>query len=48
VLIPHAGGGIHTPEGILHVVKEELAAVRDPSRKEKGTDLFSERRGERT
>ena len=44
VLIPHAGGGIHTPEMILRVVRNELAALRDPSA-EKGTDLFS---GDRT
>jgi len=31
VLIPYAGGRIHTPEMILKVVREQLAAVRDPS-----------------
>ena len=31
VLIPYAGGRIHTPEMILQVVREQLAAVRDPS-----------------
>ena len=31
VLIPYAGGRIHTPEMILRVVREQLAAVRDPS-----------------
>jgi 2-oxoglutarate ferredoxin oxidoreductase subunit alpha len=31
VLIPYAGGRIHTPEIILQVVREQLAALRDPS-----------------
>jgi len=31
VLIPYAGGRIHTPEMILEVVKKELAALRDPA-----------------
>jgi 2-oxoglutarate ferredoxin oxidoreductase subunit alpha len=31
VLLPHAGGGIHTPEQILAAVKAELAAIRDPA-----------------
>ena len=31
VLIPYAGGRIHTPEMILQVVRAELAALRDPS-----------------
>ncbi len=31
VLIPYAGGRIHTPEMILEVLREQLAAVRDPS-----------------
>jgi 2-oxoglutarate ferredoxin oxidoreductase subunit alpha len=35
VLIPYAGGRIHTPEMILHVVREQLAAVRDPSARRK-------------
>jgi 2-oxoglutarate ferredoxin oxidoreductase subunit alpha len=41
VLIPYAGGRIHTPEMILKVVREQLAAVRDPSGRETGTDIFS-------
>jgi len=35
VLLPYAGGKIHTPEMILAVVKEQLAAVRDPSARRK-------------
>jgi 2-oxoglutarate ferredoxin oxidoreductase subunit alpha len=35
VLIPYAGGKIHTPEMILKVVREQLAAVRDPSARRK-------------
>jgi 2-oxoglutarate ferredoxin oxidoreductase subunit alpha len=35
VLIPYAGGRIHTPEMILEVVREQLAAVRDPSARRK-------------
>ena len=35
VLIPYAGGRIHAPEMILRVVKEQLAAVRDPSARRK-------------
>jgi 2-oxoglutarate ferredoxin oxidoreductase subunit alpha len=31
VLIPYAGGRIHTPEMILDVVRERLAALHDPS-----------------
>jgi 2-oxoglutarate ferredoxin oxidoreductase subunit alpha len=31
VLVPHAGGGIHTPEGILAAAKAELAAIADPA-----------------
>jgi 2-oxoglutarate ferredoxin oxidoreductase subunit alpha len=35
VLIPYAGGKIHTPEMILKVVRDQLAAVRDPSARRK-------------
>jgi 2-oxoglutarate ferredoxin oxidoreductase subunit alpha len=35
VLLPYAGGKIHTPEMILALVKEQLAAVRDPSARRK-------------
>jgi 2-oxoglutarate ferredoxin oxidoreductase subunit alpha len=31
VLLPHAGGGIHTPEQILRAVTAELAAIADPA-----------------
>ena len=35
VPIPYAGGRIHTPEMVLAVVREQLAAVRDPSGRRK-------------
>jgi 2-oxoglutarate ferredoxin oxidoreductase subunit alpha len=35
VLIPYAGGKIHTPEMILKVMRDQLAAVRDPSARRK-------------